>query len=127
VRRRFRPTNVWMRRDGRWQIVAAHPAFVIDPKQAALLKVRRWSLDDSSARRHAPSPRRRRSDATPANYGEGGTRVASAVRTAANAAVSSLAPVHGRTVAGRHGHSLAIAYDAHKGRYLCGAAVVSLF
>jgi uncharacterized protein (TIGR02246 family) len=37
VQRRYRTTNVWVRRDGRWQIVAAHTAFVLDPKQAAML------------------------------------------------------------------------------------------
>lgn len=37
VHRRYRTTNVWMRRQGRWQIVAAHTAFVLDPKQAASL------------------------------------------------------------------------------------------
>jgi len=37
VERRYRATNVWMNRGGRWQIVAAHMAFVLDPKQAALL------------------------------------------------------------------------------------------
>jgi ketosteroid isomerase-like protein len=35
VHRRYRTTNVWMKRKGRWQIVAAHTAFVLDPKQAA--------------------------------------------------------------------------------------------
>ena len=37
VHRRYRTTNVWIKRDGRWQIVAAHTAFVIDAKQAAML------------------------------------------------------------------------------------------
>jgi uncharacterized protein (TIGR02246 family) len=37
---RYRATNVWMKRDGRWQIVAAHMAFVLDPKQAAMLSGR---------------------------------------------------------------------------------------
>lgn len=37
VERRYRATNVWMNRGGRWQIVAAHVAFVLDPKQAAML------------------------------------------------------------------------------------------
>jgi ketosteroid isomerase-like protein len=37
VHRRYRTTNVWMKRQGGWQIVAAHTAFVIDPKQAAML------------------------------------------------------------------------------------------
>ena len=35
--RRYRTTNVWMKREGRWQIVAAHTAFVLDPKQVAML------------------------------------------------------------------------------------------
>jgi len=37
VNRRYRTTNVWMKRQGRWQIVAAHTAFVLSPKQAASL------------------------------------------------------------------------------------------
>ena len=37
VNRRYCTTNVWIKRQGRWQIVAAHTAFVIDPKQAATL------------------------------------------------------------------------------------------
>jgi ketosteroid isomerase-like protein len=37
VERKYRTTNVWMRRDGRWQVIAAHTAFVLDPKQAAML------------------------------------------------------------------------------------------
>ncbi len=37
VHRRYRTTNVWVKRDGRWQIVAAHMAFVLDPQQAAML------------------------------------------------------------------------------------------
>ena len=37
VHRRYRTTNVWIRREGRWQIVAAHTAFVLDAKQAAML------------------------------------------------------------------------------------------
>ena len=37
VHRRYRTTNVWAKRDGRWQIVAAHMAFVLDPQQAAVL------------------------------------------------------------------------------------------
>ena len=37
VHRRYRTTNVWMKRGGRWQIVAAHMAFVLDPNQAAML------------------------------------------------------------------------------------------
>ena len=37
VRRRYRTTNVWMKRHGRWQIIAAHTAFVLDPQQAAAL------------------------------------------------------------------------------------------
>jgi ketosteroid isomerase-like protein len=35
--RRYRTTNVWAKRDGRWQIVAAQMAFVLDPQQAAML------------------------------------------------------------------------------------------
>lgn len=34
---RYRTTNVWMKRDVGWQIVAAHTTFVLDPKQAAAL------------------------------------------------------------------------------------------
>jgi ketosteroid isomerase-like protein len=37
VNRRYRATNVWTKRDGRWQVIAAHTAFVLDPKQAARL------------------------------------------------------------------------------------------
>jgi len=37
LQRRYRTTNVWINREGRWQIVAAHTAFVLDPKQAAML------------------------------------------------------------------------------------------
>ena len=37
VQRRYRTTNVWIKRDGQWQIVAAHTAFVLDAKQAAML------------------------------------------------------------------------------------------
>jgi ketosteroid isomerase-like protein len=37
LRRRYRTTNVWAKRDGRWQIVAAYMAFVLDPQQAAML------------------------------------------------------------------------------------------
>jgi ketosteroid isomerase-like protein len=37
VHRRYRTTNVWVKRDGRWQIVAAHMALVLDAKQAAML------------------------------------------------------------------------------------------
>ena len=37
VRRQYRATNVWAKRDGRWQIVAAHMGFVLDPQQAAML------------------------------------------------------------------------------------------
>jgi ketosteroid isomerase-like protein len=37
VRRRYRTTNIWARRHGRWQVVAAHTAFVLDPQQAAKL------------------------------------------------------------------------------------------
>jgi ketosteroid isomerase-like protein len=37
LRRRYRTTNVWAKRGGSWQIVAAHMAFVLDPQQAAML------------------------------------------------------------------------------------------
>jgi ketosteroid isomerase-like protein len=37
VSRRYRATNVWMKEDGTWQIIAAHMSFVLDPKQAAML------------------------------------------------------------------------------------------
>jgi ketosteroid isomerase-like protein len=37
VHRRYRTTNVWIKRGGQWQIVAAHTAFVLDAKQAAML------------------------------------------------------------------------------------------
>ena len=37
VQHRYRVTNIWIKRDGRWQIVAAHSAFVLNPTQAALL------------------------------------------------------------------------------------------
>ena len=37
VRRRYRTTNVWVKRNGRWQIVAAQNAFVLDPQQAAMI------------------------------------------------------------------------------------------
>ena len=37
IQRRYRTTNVWMKREGRWQIVAAHTAPILDPKQAAML------------------------------------------------------------------------------------------
>jgi Ketosteroid isomerase homolog len=37
LRHRYRTTNVWAKRDGRWQIVAAHMGFVLDPQQAAML------------------------------------------------------------------------------------------
>ena len=36
--RRYRTTNVWAKRDGRWRIVVAHTAFVLDPQQAAMLE-----------------------------------------------------------------------------------------
>ena len=38
LRRRDRTTNVWVKRDGGWQIVAAHMAFVLDAKQVAMLE-----------------------------------------------------------------------------------------
>jgi ketosteroid isomerase-like protein len=37
VHRRHRTTNVWMKRNGRWQIVAAHTSYALDAKQAAML------------------------------------------------------------------------------------------
>ena len=37
VHHRYRVSNVWMKRDGRWQIVAANTAFVLEPKQVAML------------------------------------------------------------------------------------------
>lgn len=37
VRRRHRTTNLWMKRQGRWRIVAAHTSFALDAKQAAML------------------------------------------------------------------------------------------
>jgi hypothetical protein len=37
VNRCYRTTNVWMKRQGCWQIVAAHTGFVLSPKQAASL------------------------------------------------------------------------------------------
>ena len=38
VHRRYRTTNVWAQRNGSWQVVAAHTAFVLDPKQVASLE-----------------------------------------------------------------------------------------
>jgi ketosteroid isomerase-like protein len=35
--RRYRVTNVWTKREGRWQVVAQHLSFVLDAKQAAVL------------------------------------------------------------------------------------------
>ena len=37
VHRRYRTTNIWARQQGRWQVVAVHTAFVLDPTQAAKL------------------------------------------------------------------------------------------
>ena len=37
IHRRYRTTNVWARRQGRWQIVAAHTALILDAKQLATL------------------------------------------------------------------------------------------
>jgi ketosteroid isomerase-like protein len=37
VQRRYRATNVWMKRNGQWQIVAAHMSFALDANQAAKL------------------------------------------------------------------------------------------
>ena len=38
VHRRYRTTNVWAKRNGSWQVAAAHTAFVLDPKQVASLE-----------------------------------------------------------------------------------------
>ena len=38
VHRRYRTTNVWAKRNSSWQVVAAHTAFVLDPKQVASLQ-----------------------------------------------------------------------------------------
>jgi ketosteroid isomerase-like protein len=38
VHRRYRTTNVWAKRNGSCQVVAAHTAFVLDPKQVAGLE-----------------------------------------------------------------------------------------
>ena len=37
VHRRYRTTNVWAQRQGRWQVIAMHTAFVLDAKQAQRL------------------------------------------------------------------------------------------
>jgi ketosteroid isomerase-like protein len=37
IDRRYRTTNVWVKRQGRWQIVAAHTSLVLDSKQVATL------------------------------------------------------------------------------------------
>jgi ketosteroid isomerase-like protein len=37
IHRRMRITNIWKKREGRWQIVAAHMSYILDPKQAAML------------------------------------------------------------------------------------------
>ena len=37
LHRRYRVTNVWAKREGRWQIVAQHLSFVLDAKQASML------------------------------------------------------------------------------------------
>jgi ketosteroid isomerase-like protein len=37
VCRYYRATNVWMKQDGRWQIVAAHMSFVLSRTQAAMI------------------------------------------------------------------------------------------
>jgi ketosteroid isomerase-like protein len=37
IHRRYRTTNVWARREGRWQIVAAHTSLILDMKQLAAL------------------------------------------------------------------------------------------
>jgi ketosteroid isomerase-like protein len=38
LHRRYRTTNVWAKRHESWQVVAAHTAFVLDPKQVASLE-----------------------------------------------------------------------------------------
>jgi ketosteroid isomerase-like protein len=37
ILRRYRVTNVWSRRNNRWQVVAAHMSPILDPKQLAAL------------------------------------------------------------------------------------------
>ena len=37
IHRRYRTTNVWALRQGRWQIVAAHTSLILDMKQLATL------------------------------------------------------------------------------------------
>ncbi|HET9218720.1 MAG TPA: nuclear transport factor 2 family protein [Terriglobia bacterium] len=37
IHRKYRTTNVWARREGRWQIVAAHTSLIFDMKQLAAL------------------------------------------------------------------------------------------
>ena len=37
IARRYRATNVWKQKNGRWQIIAAHMSFVLDPAQAGML------------------------------------------------------------------------------------------
>jgi len=37
VHRRHRTTNVWAKRHGRWQIIAAHTAYALDARHAAML------------------------------------------------------------------------------------------
>lgn len=39
VHRRYRTTNVWAKWHGSWQVVAAHTAFILDPKQVANLEM----------------------------------------------------------------------------------------
>lgn len=38
VYRRYRSTNVWAKRNGTWQVVAAHTAFILNPQQVAGLE-----------------------------------------------------------------------------------------
>ena len=57
--RRYRTTNVWMKRDGRWQIVAAHTAFVLEPKQAAMLSGEASSDGPATRRTEGPPEGRR--------------------------------------------------------------------
>ena len=51
VHRRYRTTNVWAKRQERWQVVAAHTAFVLDPQQAAKLAGEPSELSASATKR----------------------------------------------------------------------------
>jgi ketosteroid isomerase-like protein len=37
LHRRYRVTDIWTKRSSRWQVVAQHLSFVLDPKQVAML------------------------------------------------------------------------------------------